>query len=135
MKALLPLVASASVTLALSACSLEPGGPQYAEIGLRTVNSTGAEVRRDCVPLPVLPGGRLEEDFDLAPGLDAHVTTLDDSAEVTLTGTDDPAAAHVTVPKASLLTGYSKILAVTTTSGTAYSVVLLSPCVPPDGGT
>lgn len=128
-------LAAATVTLALAGCSLEPGGPQYADIALRTVDDRGAELEHDCVPLPVLPGGRMEEDFELAPGLAAHVTTVDDSAEVALMGTNDPATAHVTVPKSSLLGGYSKILAVTTTSGAEYSVVLSSPCVPPDGGT
>ena len=135
MKAFIALVASAAVTPALAGCSLEPGGPQYAEIGLRTIDTAGIEVHRDCVSLPVLPGGHLEEDLELAPGLGAHVTTRDDSAEVALIGTNDPSSAQVAVPKSSLLDGYSKILAVTTTSGAPYSVVLSSPCVPRDGGT
>lgn len=136
MKALAVLVPAAGLTLVVAGCSLEPGGPQYAELGLRTLDNGGLEMHRDCVPLPVLPGGRVEEDLDLAPGLGALVTTMDDSAEVALVGTTDPVTGHVTVPKASLVTGYSKILPVTTTSGVTYSVVLSSPCVPPaDGGT
>lgn len=135
MKPFVALAAPAIVTLALGGCSLEPGGPQYAEIGLRSVDAAGTELARECVPLPVLPGGHLEEDFELGPGLQAHVVTLDDSAEVTLMGTDDPAAAHVTVSKLALYGGYSKLLPVTTLGGATYSVVLVSPCVPQNGGT
>ena len=138
MKAPLTLTASALLTLGLAACSFTPGGPEYAELGIRTLDASGQEARRDCLPLPVLPGGVVEEDLALSPGLDAHVKNEPDFAEVALSGTNDPASAHVTVPKAALLDGYSKTLSVTTTGGAEYSVVLLSPCVPraptDDGG-
>ncbi len=133
MKPLVALLASASVTLPLAGCSLEPGGPAYAEIGIRALDTAGTELESECFPLPVLPGGHLEEDLDLAPGLDAHVTTLDDSAEVSLMGTNDPSTAHVTVSKKALYAGYSKLLNVTTTGGAAYSIVLVGPCEPDDG--
>ncbi len=131
-------VALASSLLALVACSWEPGGPEYAEIGLRTLDASGTEARRDCFALPVLPGGVVDETVELAPGLGAHVHNEQESADIALSGTNDPASAHVTVTKETLLSGYSKTLSVTTTSGAAYSVVVLSPCVPPvpkDGGS
>jgi hypothetical protein len=126
-----------TLTLALAACSTAPGGPEYAELGLRALDASGAELQRECVPLPVLPGGVVDKDLTLAPGLGAQVHTEQDFAEVALSGTNDPASARVTVPRTTLLGGYTKTLAVTTTSGDAYSVVLLGPCVPPvplDGG-
>jgi hypothetical protein len=126
------LVATALV--AFVACGTPPGGPEYAELGLRTVDSGGAEQHRDCVPLPVLSGAVVEEELMLAPGLSAHVRTEPDFAEVALSGTNDPAASHVTIPKATLRNGYSKIVSVTATTGTVYTVVLLSPCVPVDAG-
>lgn len=125
------LVLATSALLALAACSFTPGGPEYAELGLRTLDASGQETHRECLPLPVLPGGLVEEDLALSPGLGAHVRNEPDSAEVTLNGTNDPAAAHVTMSKSTLLDGYSKTLDVTTTEGVEYSVVLLSPCVPP----
>ena len=138
MKAPLALTASTLVALGLAACAFTPGGPEYAELGIRTLDASGQEAHRDCLPLPVLPGGVVEEDLALSPGLGAHVRNEQDSAEVALSGTNDPAAARVTVPKETLLRGYSKTLSVTTTDGAQYSVVLLSPCVPPvttDGGS
>jgi hypothetical protein len=129
-KAPLALTAAALLTLGLDACSFTPGGPEYAELGIRTLDPSGREAQRDCLPLPVLPGGVVEEDLALSPGLGAHVKNDQDSADVALSGTNDPASAHVTVPKEALLRGYSKTLAVTTTEGAMYSVVLLSPCVP-----
>lgn len=133
MKAFLPLAALSALVVA--ACGTPPGGPEYAELGLRTLDAGGAEQQRHCVPLPVLPGAVVEEDLTLAPGLDAHVRTEQDFAEVTLGGTNDPASSHVTVPKATLRSGYSKTIPVTATNGATFTVVLLSPCVPVDAGT
>jgi len=133
MKASIALAALPALVCA--ACGTPPGGPEYAELGLRTLDAGGAEQGRHCVPLPVLPGGVVEEDITLAPGLEAHVHTEQDFAEVSLSGTNDPAAAHVTVPKATLRNGYSKTIPVTTTNGDAFSIVLLSPCAPVDAGT
>jgi len=126
-----------TLTLGLAACATAPGGPEYSELGLRTLDASGLEIQRACVPLPLLPGGAVEEDLALSPGLGAHVHTEQEFAEVALSGTNDPASARVTVPRTTLLSGYSRTLDVTTTNGAAYSVVLLSPCVPPlpvDGG-
>lgn len=120
--------------LAVVACSTTPGGPEYAELGLRTVDTIGAEQSRHCVPLPVLPGAVFSEELELGPGLSATVRTEPDFADVALSGTNDPASSHVTIPKATLRNGYSKTVPVTTTSGIAYTVVLLSPCVPVDAG-
>jgi len=119
------------VALALGACALSPGGPEYAEIGLRTLDSSGQELSRECLPLPVLPGGVVEKDVALAPGLDAHVLAMRDSAEVTLRGTDDPVSGHVVVTQPTLLRGYTNTLAVTTLEGGTYSVVLFAPCSTP----
>ena len=135
MKAPLALTASTLVALGLAACAFTPGGPEYAELGIRTLDASGQEAHRDCLPLPVLPGGVVEEDLALSPGLGAHVRNEQDSAEVALSGTNDPASSHVTIPKETLRNGYSKRVDVTSTSGTGYTVVLLSPCVPVDAGT
>jgi len=136
MNALRALLLATPPALALLACTFEPGGPEYADIGLRTVDAFNVELRRDCFPLPVLPGGAVDDELALAPGLGAHVHTEQDFAEVALSGTNNPAATRITVPKSSLKNGYSKTFNVTTTSGAGYSVVVLSPCAPmPDGGT
>ncbi len=125
-----------ATVLGLTACSFEPGGPEYAEIALRTVDASNRELGNECFPLPVLPGGVVDDELTLAPGLGAHVHTEQDFAGVALSGTNDPAATRVTVPKSALKSGYSKSFNVTTTSGARYSVVVLSPCAPPpDGGT
>jgi hypothetical protein len=71
------------------------------------------------------PGASLTDrsrglNFALAPGLAAHVHTEQDFAEVALSGTNDPASAHVTVPKELLLPGY--YLQLSSTSGVDTSV-------------
>jgi len=133
-KAFLALLAA--LGLALAACGQPtPGGPEYAELGISTLDARGGEQRRDCVPLPVLSGGVVDEDLTLAPGLTAHVFAVQDFAEVALGGANDPASSHVTIPKATLRNGYSNPIAATATSGESYTVVLLSPCVPGDGST
>ena len=125
-----------ATALGLGACTFEPGGPEYADIALRTVDASNMELRYDCFPLPVLPGGVVDDAVPLAPGLGAHVHTEQDFAEVALSGTNNPAATRISVPKSSLRNGYSKTFSVTTTSGTRYSVFLLSPCAQQaDGGT
>jgi len=126
---------AATWALAAVACGTPPGGPEYAELGFRTLDALGVEQSRDCVPLPVLPGAVVDKDVALVPGLNAHVRTEPDFAEVALSGTNDPASSHVTIPKETLRNGYSKRVDVTSTSGTGYTVVLLSPCVPVDAGT
>lgn len=124
---------AATSALAVIACGTPPGGPEYAELSLRTVDAGGAETSRHCVALPVLPGAVLERTLTLAPGLSAEVHTEPDFAEVTLGGTSDPESSHVTLSKETLLRHYSGNMAVTTTSG-AYDVFLVSPCVPVDAG-
>jgi hypothetical protein len=132
MKTLFALVATSA--LAVVACGTPPGGPEYADLGLRTVDAGGAEKSRHCVALPVLPGAVLERALTLAPGLSAEVHTEPDFAEVALGGTDDPESSHVTLSKETLLRHYAGTLAVTTTTGVAYNVVLSSPCAPVDAG-
>lgn len=135
MKALCVLL-TLSPALGLFACSSEPGGPEYADVALRTVDGSNVELKTECFPLPVLPGGVVDDELTLAPGLGAHVHAEQDFAEVALSGTNDPATTRVSVPKATLRHGYSKTFNVTTTSGALYTVVVLSPCAPPpDAGT
>jgi hypothetical protein len=129
------LALAAAFALGFVGCGTPPGGPEYADLGLRALDASGAEQSRDCVPLPVLPGAVVEKDVTLAPGLSAHVRTEPDFAEVALSDANDPAASHVTIPKATLRNGYSKTLTVTTAAGATYTVILLSPCVPADAGT
>jgi hypothetical protein len=112
---------------ALSACGGSPGGPRYAEIGV-SASTGGAVLTSECLPLPVLPGGTIEKDFELAPTLSAHVFLVRDSAEVSLEGTTDPYSAHVKLPLQTLLSGYVQDLNVTSVDGHAYVVTLASPC-------
>jgi len=119
----------------VTGCSTSPGGPQYAELGIRTLDSSDQVLSVECLPLPVLPGGVVEKDVTLGPGLSAHVVALRDSAEVTLQGTNDPFTGHVTVSQPTLLSGYDNVLDVTTLDGETLTVVLFSPCSSVDAGT
>ncbi|HTQ05205.1 MAG TPA: hypothetical protein VMI54_15180 [Polyangiaceae bacterium] len=110
------------------ACGGSSGGPEYAEIGIDTATTGGVALVPQCLPLPLLPGGTIDEDVTLAPSLSAHVFLVRDYADITLGGTDDPDSSHVQVPLDTLLAGYRKDLDVTTADGQSYDVTLLSPC-------
>lgn len=124
------LVSGAAIALG---CSASPGGPEYTELGLRAEDAAATVLGSACTPLPVLPGGTVEEDPTLAPGLSAHVVAVEDSVEVTLSGTTEPSAGHLTVSQQALYHGYSRALAVTTLDGRSLTVYLVSPCPSPDG--
>jgi hypothetical protein len=110
-----------------AACGGSPGGPHYAQIGISASTGT-AVLTSECLPLPVLPGGTIDDDIELAPTLSAHVFLVRDYADVSLEGTNDPYSAHVELPLQTLLAGYVKDLNVTTLDGKSYVVTLTSPC-------
>lgn len=113
---------------ALTACSNDPGGPHYTELGIILVSTTNVPLHTECVPLPVLPGGTIDEDLFLADPLVAHVFAVRDYAEVTLRGTNDPSSPDVKVSESALLAGYSQAIDVTLADGRKYIVSLASPC-------
>ena len=109
-------------------CSLSPGGPEYSELGLRAEDGSGVVLGSACTPLPVLPGGTVVRDVTLAPGLSAHVLAVRDSAEVTLHGIEEQAAAHRAFSQATLYGTFAETLAVTTETGVHYTVWFSAPC-------
>jgi hypothetical protein len=100
----------------------------YADLGLNVFDTSGTLVTSECVPMPVLLGGKFVHDYALAAGLSAHVVAVPGSADVTLGGIDDPAASHQRVSHAELVAGYAKAIPVETNAGTNFTVVLTSPC-------
>jgi len=111
-------------------CGGSPGGPHYAQVGI-SASAGGAVLTSECLPLPVLPGGTIDEDIELAPTLSAHVFLVRDYAEVSLEGTNDPYTAHIKLPLQTLLAGYVQDINVTTVDGKTYVVTLASPCNAP----
>ncbi len=115
-------------------CSAGSNGPEYAGIDI-AVAANGISIEDQCISLPLLPGGTIDEDIDLAPPLTAHVFAVRDFAEVTLRGTNDPQSPDVTVSFEALRDGYTRELDVTTTDGKSYAVTLSGPCpgdLPPE---
>lgn len=126
-RASLPVV----LVLSLVGCGVSPGGPEYTELGIQVEDAATNLLSEECTPLPVLPGGIVERDLALAPGLSAHVLATRDSADVTLSGITESSLAHVAVTQAELYRGYARSLAVTTLEGQSYALALVSPCTSP----
>jgi hypothetical protein len=114
-------------TVAAGACG-PPASETYADLGLNTFDADGTLVRSECMPMPVLLGSKVVKDYFLAPGLAAHVVAVPEYADVTVSGTSDPAASHQHVSHEQLAQGYVKAIPVETTEDIAFTVVLAAPC-------
>jgi hypothetical protein len=112
----------------LFGCSPSPGGPEYTELGMRAEDASRVVLGGACIPLPVLPGGTIERDVTLAPGLSAHVLAVRDSVDVTLRGVEDQAAAHRALSQTTLYDTFVENLPVTTDTGAHYTVWFTAPC-------
>jgi hypothetical protein len=109
-------------------CSESPGGPEYASLGVRVENAAGEATEPHCSILPVLPGGRIEQELRVE---DVFVITLlgtRDEIEVTFSGIVDAAAAKRSFTHAELRLTASDAYPVSTPDGDEYVVMLNAPC-------
>jgi hypothetical protein len=118
-----------SAVLFGAGCGAPSGGPEYTELELSADSAAGAELGDACTSLPVLPGGTLEHDYALAPGLTTHVFATRDSISVTLHGTVADSTSERTFSQALLYAGYAESLPITMLDGTTYTLHFTSPCL------
>jgi hypothetical protein len=104
--------------------------PEFADIGVRWLDSENNELGSECTPLPYLPGGTVDLRIDIRGGLTAHILGTSHSVEVTLEGTSDPVPPRTTITHDSLRLGYTGLMDAETPAGEHYRVVLFGPCDP-----
>lgn len=123
--------------LAAPACILDPGGPDYARVGVTATDADGATVFTGCLTLPVLPGSRVEDEWSLGDGVELLLSASRDEVTLRFAGSGQLKGEDLTLTAHELLRGYREELAVDTLRGTELRVRLSSSCEgdePADGG-
>jgi hypothetical protein len=109
-------------------CSESAGGPEYASLAVRVENAAGEVTEPYCSVLPVMPGGRIEQELRVE---EAFVITLSgnrDAIDVTFSGVVDADSARRSFSHSELRRTTSDAYTVTTPSGQEYLVMLSAPC-------
>lgn len=118
----------AGFSLILGACSLEPGGPEYAQLSLYAENERGLVTDEECTMLPVLPGGRTVREFQFAGAFRATLEAERDELRLSFEGVRSQEEFQRTLKHERLHAGYAEQLRLETFDGEAFSVFLSAPC-------
>jgi hypothetical protein len=118
----------AAISLILAACTLEPGGPEYAQLSVYAENERGLVSDDACTMLPVLPGGLTVRELDFGGAFTARVEADRESLNLHFEGVREPDDLRRRFSAERLHAGYAEELTLETLDGDAFSVFLRAPC-------
>lgn len=122
-----------ALTLALLAagCGGESaGGATLAELQTSVADSSGHTTNSYCTVLPVLLGGRVRAEIDVAGEFSMLVEGNNDRVLVTFEGVQDAPDLELAIDAETLRSVYTESLEVTTTRDRRFTVQLSSRCSP-----
>lgn len=122
------LLIGAAISLGLAACTLEPGGPEYAQLSLYAENERGFVTEHACTTLPVLPGGLSVRKLDFGSSFSATLEADRETLGLRFEGVREAEDFQRRLSAERLRTGYAEELTLETWSGDVYSVFLSAPC-------
>ena len=118
----------AAIPLILGACSLEPGGPEYAQLSLYAENERGSVTDDPCTMLPVLPGGLTVREFRFGSDFSATLEAEREVLRLSFEGVRNPEDARRQFSDERLRAGYAEELTLETLDGETFSIFLSAPC-------
>lgn len=127
-KCLENMLCCAGFSLVLGACSLEPGGPAYAQLSLYAENERGLVTDDECTMLPVLPGGHTVREFRFGGAFRATLEAERDELRLSFEGVRNQEDFRRKLTHERLHAGYAEQLTLETLDGEAFDVFLSAPC-------
>jgi hypothetical protein len=118
----------AAIAWVLGACTLDPGGPEYAQLSVYAENDRGFVTEQTCTTLPVLPGGLIVRKLDFGGSFSATLEAERETLGLRFEGVRDPDDFRRRFSAERLQAAYAEELTLETTSGDVYSVFLRAPC-------
>jgi hypothetical protein len=131
------LSTSLAAILATAGCILDPGGPDYANLGVTVRDGNGALVFTDCFTLPVLLGSHAEDDWGIEGNLELSLVASRDAVTLRFSESGQSRGEPVTLTAGELRGKYSEDVVIVTSGGDLH-VRLSSSCDDgqgADGGT
>jgi len=117
--------------LLLSACGAEgSGGPEVQQLETTVFDLAGHPSDSRCTVVPVLLGGRVRDEIDVAGEFSMVVDATRDMVSVSFNGVNDPSAAALTIEAAELVPAFQERVEIETLSARHFVVELTAGCQP-----
>jgi hypothetical protein len=117
-----------AISLLLGACTLEPGGPEYAQLSVYAENERGLVTDDACTMLPVLPGGLTVRELEFAGAFTAQLEAQRERLRLRFEGVREPEELSRQFSAERLHAGYAEEIRLETLDGDVFSVFLRAPC-------
>lgn len=119
-----------ATALAWGGCGQSAGGPGLAELQVTVSDQGGRTTNAHCTVLPVLLGGRVRAEIDVAGEFSMLLEGNHDLVLVSFEGVRDEAQLELAIDAATLREAYEQEVAVTTHRDRHFIVTLSSRCSP-----
>jgi len=120
--------AFAAALLALGCGDASAGGPAIAELEVSVEDQGGHTTNAHCAVLPVLLGGRVRAEIDVAGEFSMLLEGTNDFVLLSFEGVRDAAELGLAIDAETLRSTYTERLEVTTTENAEFVVRLASRC-------
>jgi hypothetical protein len=123
------MLVCAALSLFSAACTLEAGGPEYAQLSVSAENERGFVTEHACTMLPVLPGGFTVREIDFGGAFKATLEAERDELRLRFEGVRDAEDFRRRFSAERLHAGHAEDVTLETLDGDVFSVFLRAPCL------